>query len=200
MEALELYLNINEHLLNDRLPSQYFNQIFNEPTFKDYPFEMLHRLKDTKQSPKHHPEGDVWNHTMLVVDQAAGLKDKSKDQNVFMWGALLHDIGKPATTRMKKGRITAYDHDKAGEQLAVDFLSCFTEDKGFIGEVSKLVRWHMQILFVVNDLPFADVDAMKSQTDINEIALLGLCDRLGRTNVDLRAEEKNIQVFLEKCG
>jgi putative nucleotidyltransferase with HDIG domain len=49
---------------------------------------------------------------LLVVDEAAKRKAYSTDQRVFMWAALLHDIGKPASTRLRKGRITAYNHDK----------------------------------------------------------------------------------------
>lgn len=65
---------------------------------------MLHRLKGTEQSLLHHPEGDVWNHTLLVVDEAANVKNKSTDAAVFMWAALLHDIGKPDTTT-KPGKV-----------------------------------------------------------------------------------------------
>jgi hypothetical protein len=58
----------------------------------------------------------------------------------------------------------------------------------------------MQILFVVKDLPFGDIKTMKQQTDVNEVALLGLCDRLGRTGSDRRLEEDNIRQFLRKCN
>ncbi len=161
---------------------------------------MLHCLKDTNQSPKHHPEGNVWNHTLLVVDEAANVKSKSKNPRVFVWAALLHDIGKPATTKNHKGKITAYDHDKVGAKLTEEFLSQLTDEKDFIAAVTQLVRWHMQILFVVKDLPFGDIHTMKQSSDINEVALLGLCDRLGRTNVNKSAEENNIRLFLQKCS
>jgi len=58
----------------------------------------------------------------------------------------------------------------------------------------------MQILFVVNELPFADINGMKRNTDINEVALLGLCDRLGRTGYDRKKEEENIELFLKKSN
>jgi putative nucleotidyltransferase with HDIG domain len=87
------------------------------------------RLKKVPQSPKHHPEGNVWNHTMLVVDEAAGKKGQSKDPEAFMWAALLHDIGKADATNQKKGRITAYNHEKVGAEQAGEFLREFMEDK-----------------------------------------------------------------------
>ncbi len=58
----------------------------------------------------------------------------------------------------------------------------------------------MQILHVVKDMPFANIKVMKEETDINEVALLGFCDRMGRTNVEQAKEENNIKIFLQKCS
>ena len=195
-----LLLNeINNHILMDEQPSIFLNSIVNTKIFKEDPFYMLYKLKETEQSPVHHPEGNAWNHTLLVVDEAAKLRNKSMDEKVFMWAALLHDIGKAETTKNKKGKITAYNHESVGADLCVKFLQEFTRDKKFIKKVKGLVRWHMQILHVVKDMPFADVKSMREDTDINEIALLGFCDRMGRTNVDRQKEKNNIKIFLEKC-
>ena len=113
--------------------------------------------------------------------------------------AILHDIGKAVTTRRRKGRITAYDHDKSGAVLAHKFLSQFVQDQEFVEEVSQLIRYHMQILYVVKGLRFADIEGMKYHTDADEIALLGLCDRLGRTGSKRKEEEENIRLFLQAC-
>ena len=107
---------------------------------------------------------------MLVVDNAAKARDKSSHPQVLMWGALLHDIGKAPTTKIRNGRITSYDHDKVGEELSKEFLSQFTNDMDFIDSVSKLVRWHMQLLFVTKKLPFADIKSMLKDVPVNEIA------------------------------
>jgi putative nucleotidyltransferase with HDIG domain len=195
----DLFREMDTHLQKDEQPSQYFNSISEEPIFAEYPFFMLNKMKRTKQSPRHHPEGNVWNHTMLVVDMAAGMKSKSENPTVFLWAALLHDIGKPDTTQNRKGKITSYNHDKLGAELARDFLAEFTLDSDFIESVASLVRWHMQLLFVVNDLRFAEVKAMKQQVNLNEVALLGLCDRLGRLGADRQREESNVHTFLQKC-
>lgn len=187
------------HLIKDDQPSFYFIELSNTSIYDRYPFNMLTDMKKANQSPKHHPEGNVWNHTMLVLDEAAKVKEQSTDKRAFMWAALLHDIGKPGTTKMRKGRITAYDHDILGAELAGKFLHEFTDDEAFVTKVVSIIRWHMQILFVVNDLPFADIKAMKAQSDIREIALFGLCDRLGRLYPDRTAEENNIKRFLQIC-
>ncbi len=195
----ELFMVMDKHLLEDTKPSEYFEKLDETEFYSEYPFTMLSNLKNTQQSPTHHPEGNVWNHTMLVIDAAALTKMKSSDVRVFMWAALLHDIGKPDTTRNRKGKITSYDHDKLGAEMTIKFLEQFNEDKAFIEKVAALVRWHMQILFVVKSLPFADVKSMKEQTSVYDVALLGLCDRLGRLGADRKREEENIRIFLEIC-
>jgi len=194
-----IFKEMNYHLLYDDEPSKYLNSIAETPIFQEYPFQYLYKLKEAEQSPKYHPEGNVWNHTMLVVNHAAKRKNRSLNAEIFMWAALLHDIGKPDTTRNRKGKITSYDHEKLGATLTEIFLREFITDDKFIGEVSALVRWHMQILHVVKNLPFADIKTMKQQVNVNEVALLGLCDRLGRLGVNVREEENNISIFIKKC-
>lgn len=193
-----IFNEIQVHLMMDQRPSLYLADLSKKPLFEKYPMNMLKKLEETDQSPRHHPEGNVWNHTMLVVDEAAKVKDESHNKRVFMWAALLHDIGKPDTTKIRKGKITSYDHDKLGAELSKKFLFEYTDDKVFIDEIAELVRWHMQILFVVNNLPFADVRTMKNKVDINEVALLGFCDRMGRLNANRAEEESNIKKFIEK--
>lgn len=199
-ENKEFFLyEINNHLLMDEKPSEYFNGILEVPIFKKHPFIFLHNLKNAEQSHIHHPEGNAWKHTMLVIDNAASEKHKSKNDKVFMWAALLHDIGKPPTTKVRKGKITSYDHENVGANLAKEFLEEFTTDKEFIEEVCVLIRWHMQILHVVKNLPFANIKKMKEEADVNEVALLGYCDRMGRKNPDIEKEKENIALFLKKC-
>jgi len=195
----DLFKIIDNHLLYDDVPSIFLSQLYSRPEFEIYPYNMLQKLQSTNQSPIHHPEGNVWNHTLLVVDQAAKRKSESKDAKVFMWAAFLHDIGKPPTTRIRKGKITSYDHDKVGAELAKDFLSEFTDNIPLIENVCSLIKYHMQILFVINDLPFANVNEIKQNSDIKELALLGLCDRLGRTGANQNTEMDNMRLFIQKC-
>lgn len=201
MGPQSLFHELDSHLLKDGKPSDYLRSLLDSEAFRGHPFHMLSDLVKVEQSPEHHPEGNVWNHTLLVVDNAARYKEQSSDSRVFMWAALLHDIGKAPTTKLRKGRITSYDHDKEGERMSREFLACFHCPEDFIQKVSRLVRWHMQILFVVKGLPFAEIAKMKSQVPLEEVALLGLCDRLGRGHpVDEAKERENIRVFLEKTG
>jgi len=197
--AAQLFSVLEEQLLGDEAPSAAIRTLLKTYEFHSYPFSMLQKLDDTPQSPAHHPEGNVWNHTLLVVDEAAKRKEESCDARAFMWAALLHDIGKPATTRNRNGRITAFDHDKVGAELTREFLSAVLDDQRFIEKVANLVKYHMQLLYVVNDLPYKDIDGMKRHCDIREIALLGLCDRLGRIGAHRETEEAQVQLFMKLC-
>jgi tRNA nucleotidyltransferase (CCA-adding enzyme) len=160
MADIKLFDEIEKIIMEDDKPSIKLNKLVDEGKLNSYPFRMLEDLIKTEQSITHHPEGNVWNHTLMVVDEAAKRKNLSQEPRVFMWAALLHDIGKAPTTKLRKGKITSYDHDKVGQKLCIDFLREFTDDEEFILRVSILVRWHMQILFVVKELPFADIKSM----------------------------------------
>lgn len=202
MNPKEYFDEFDKHLLEDNKPSQYFEGLLRQGVLdKMPPFTLLGALAKTPQSLQHHPEGNVWNHTMLVLDRAAKHKQESGNARVFMWAALLHDLGKPDTTRNRKGKITSYDHDKLGAKLVRQFLAPLTEDQEFIEQVANMVRWHMQTLFVAKNLPFAEVDNMLQQVRLEEVALLSLCDRLGRgkmTRAKEEEERKGIESFIKK--
>ena len=194
-----LFEEIQAHLLKDNAPSDYLNHISSEKMFAEYPFSKLNQLKDVAQSPTHHPEGSVWNHTMMVIDEAAKNRVKSSNTKAFMWAALLHDIGKADTTKNHKGKITSYNHEKVGADQAEDFLREFMNDEELIRRIVSLIRWHMQILFVIKSMQFADIESMLKETELEEIALLGFCDRMGRSNADKNAEIENLKRFKQKC-
>lgn len=193
-----VFQQIEEHLLKDETPSLYLKELAKEPIFKEAPFAMLYRMEQTEQSPEHHSEGNVWIHTCMVVDEAAKVKEQSSDRRVFMWAAFLHDLGKPDTTRVRKGKITAYNHDQVGTTLAKKFLEFFGEEDEFITKVCALIKYHMHILYVVKDLSFGNPGMLKTETDPKEVALLGWCDRMGRGGADPLQEKKNIELFYSK--
>lgn len=200
MTLKELYLELEAHLMADERPSEYLEKAGESYLFSQYPFELLNRMKETKQSPKYHPEGNVWVHTLMVVNEAAKRREYSRNPKVLMWAALLHDIGKPAVTRCRRGKITSYNHDTEGEKLARRFLTAFTRDETFIREVCLMVRYHMQILYVSKGMAYAQPDKMKGCVAPREAALLGFCDRMGRLGVDTEKETENIRAFLRACG
>ena len=192
MNRKELFNELNEILLKSNKPSDDFKRLILEGKFNKYPLNKISMLQNIDQNLKYHPEGNVLNHIFLVIDNASKYKELSKDQKVFMWSALLHDIGKLTTTKIRKGKITSYNHDIEGEAISLKILNELNDDIEFNKKVSKLVRYHMQPLFYDKNLPFFSPNQLFEETDYIEVALLSLCDRLGRGNMDKdkEAEEK----------
>lgn len=203
METLELINEIEQHLLKDKKPSIFLNELMNKGLLKRSPIDVLSALERLPQEEKHHPEGSVWNHTLMVVDEAAKYKDLSSDARAFMWTALFHDIGKEKTTLKRNGRWTAYDHDRVGAEMARRLLREISDDENFNEKVINLVKYHMHYLYVSKRLPFADVAAMVENTNIVDIALLSLCDRLGRGELTKEKKQEileGINEFIKKVS
>ncbi len=81
-------------------------------------------LDGCPQEHEWHPEGDVWVHTLQVVDQARSrIDDLPRPQQLaMMLGAVCHDLGKPATTKFSDGRIRSLDHEEQGVAPAMSML------------------------------------------------------------------------------
>ena len=81
-------------------------------------------LYDCPQDAEWHPEGDVWTHTLMVIDEARkrnGDLDRARLATIML-GAVCHDLGKPATTAMIDGRVRSPGHEAAGVPLATAIL------------------------------------------------------------------------------
>jgi tRNA nucleotidyltransferase (CCA-adding enzyme) len=84
----------------------------------------LEALVGCPQEPEWHPEGDVWVHTLMVVDEARRrIDDLDRGRaSAIMLGAICHDLGKPATTAVIDGRIRSPGHEEGGVAPATVFL------------------------------------------------------------------------------
>ena len=87
-------------------------------------FPPLEALRGVPQDPRWHPEGDVFVHTAMVVDEARriGAALPAPERETLQWAALCHDLGKPATTQSEAGRIRSLRHDQVGARIARDWL------------------------------------------------------------------------------
>jgi tRNA nucleotidyltransferase (CCA-adding enzyme) len=84
----------------------------------------VHALIDCPQEPEWHPEGDVWIHTLMVIDEARqrnGDLDRARLATVML-AAVCHDLGKPLTTAVIDGRIRSLGHEEAGVEPATRLL------------------------------------------------------------------------------
>jgi tRNA nucleotidyltransferase (CCA-adding enzyme) len=107
-------------------------------------FPELEALVGVPQDPEWHPEGTVWEHTLLVVDEAAKLKSgDSLNDLVLLLGALCHDLGKPATTIEEGGRIRSPCHEAAGVPITESFLGRLRAPHDIVRKVAALVDNHL---------------------------------------------------------
>ena len=134
---------LKKALLKAEKPSVFFGSL-RAMNQLDTWFPELKQLIGLEQDPVFHPEGDVWIHTMEVVDRAAKFREEVSDPYGFMLLALTHDLGKIVTTEEIKGRIHAYEHEKLGMPLVEIFMKRITSEKAVMEYVSNMVPLHMR--------------------------------------------------------
>jgi tRNA nucleotidyltransferase (CCA-adding enzyme) len=150
----------------------------------------LRPLVGCPQEPEWHPEGDVWVHTLLVVDAARRLiadLDRGRAAAVML-GAVCHDLGKPATTAMIDGRIRSLGHEEAGVAPAAAFLDRLHVQSigGFDvrATVLGMVAHHLKPgAFVRSDARAGDgaFRRLALKVDLELLARVAKADCLGRT-------------------
>ena len=115
LPAERLWGEIEKLLLRARKPSIGF-ALAQELGIVERLFPELDALVGCSQEAAWHPEGDVWVHTLLVIDEArARIDDLEYPRQVaVMLGAVCHDLGKPLTTAFIDGRIRSLDHEEEG--------------------------------------------------------------------------------------
>lgn len=153
-------------------------------------FPELAALEGCEQEPEWHPEGDVWVHTLIVVDQArTRIDDLDRPRQVtVMLGAVCHDLGKPSTTAFIDGRIRSIDHEQAGVEPAaavLDRLNVHSMD-GFDvrRQVLGIVAHHLKPgMFRQSPTPVSDgaFRRLAQKVDLELLARVAKSDCLGRT-------------------
>jgi tRNA nucleotidyltransferase (CCA-adding enzyme) len=156
----------------------------------DQLFPELKALVGCQQEPEWHPEGDVWVHTLMVIDQARRRIDDldHADQLIVMLGAVTHDFGKPATTAWIDGRIRSLNHEEEGVAPATAFLdrlNIHTFDGNDVRtQVLGLVAHHLKpgMLYKVREtLTDGAFRRLAQKANLELLARLAKSDCLGRT-------------------
>lgn len=111
-----------------------------------YVLPEVEAMRGVSQPPQHHPEGDVFVHTALVLDNVPPSNDLPvEDQEDLLLGALLHDVAKPATRSVAPdGRIRFHGHESQGADVATALLERLKLPRKRIERVVELVGTHMQ--------------------------------------------------------
>lgn len=176
-------------------------------------FPVLEELKTTPQDLYFHGEGDVWTHTKMVCNELLNLKDYKKsserDKFVMFYSALLHDISKPACTKIEDdGRISSAGHSKRG---SVD-----TRILLWKAEVPFQIREDIVNIIATHQVPFfafADKPKMGSnkplrtpeyianklswELPLNLLITVATADMLGRFYPEKQNSLDDIELFKE---
>ena len=93
---------------------------------------------------EHHRHKDVYDHTLIVLEQAMALEDEGPDLTLRL-AALLHDIGKPRTRRFEKdGRVSFHHHEVVGAKMTKKRMTALKYSNELVKDVSRLVELHLR--------------------------------------------------------
>ena len=137
-------------------------------------------LKGTPQSPDYHPEGDVFNHTLLLL----GHLEASSE--TLAYGCLLHDVAKPVCFRQEAERITFYGHTEKGAVMAKDILKRLKRGRATWERVAYLVRNHLR---------HVQAPQMRLNTLKRFLREEGIDELLELTRVDALASNGDLQYY-----
>jgi tRNA nucleotidyltransferase (CCA-adding enzyme) len=179
-------------LLKSRKPSIGFDFLRETGLLRFFP--EIAAMVDVPQESEWHPEGDVYVHTMMVLDEAAVLRRGDRDDDLaLLFGALCHDVGKPSTTEVIDGRITSREHDVKGAPIAEALLERLRAPRELTKKVRALVRYHLSPAFFHRDHASArayrrlarDLAAAEVRPDL--LLRVAEADHFGRTTEDALA-------------
>lgn len=149
-----------------------FVKMLDELLIVDKIFGNIDALKEIKQNPKWHPEGDVWTHTIRVVDTLA------TDDFVLNMAGLFHDFGKLITTERKKdGTLGSLGHEGDSVELAKPILRKLKLTNDEIKDILWLIENHMRIKFFLDMKKSKRVALVKDQR-IDKLVDLSIADSM----------------------
>lgn len=176
LSAERVMVEFEKLLLKAKKPSIGLRFLHDAGWLKHFP--ELFNLVGCPHNPEHHPEGDAWEHTLITLDNGATVRDWIPEEwkLPFMFGCLLHDVGKPETTDHET--FTAYGHDKASEPLAREFMRRLTTEKDIVAQICALARNHMQPYFLNSGKAKASAwRRLHNKCRLDVLGWLSLCDK-----------------------
>ena len=141
----------------------------------------ISRMKGVEQPPEFHPEGNVFVHTLLLLE-----KLPQPCSAALAWGALLHDVGKPPTFRRAPDRIRFDDHVSVGVKIAESICQRLRFSNDETEQVLALVDNHMR---------FGDVERMKTSTFKKFVRLPNFDQHLELHRLDAASASGNMRLY-----
>ena len=191
-----IFGELEKALLKAERPSVFFREMSRMEQMTLW-FPEVEQLKGIGQNPLYHPEGDVYIHSMQVLDRAALYREQAKDPVGFMLSALVHDFGKITATRMTEKGIQAIGHETEGLPLVETFIRRLTNEAGLRKYVLNMTRLHMRPNRLAADHARLQATNRMFDESVDPVGLLLLarCDRsLRQRTEEIREEE----AFLEE--
>src|SRR5271168_531882 len=142
------------------------------------------RMKGVEQPPQFHPEGDVWTHTLLMLEQL-----KAGSTPTLAWGVLLHDVGKPPTFAPPSGpdgRIRFDQHVEVGTRMAEEICRRLRFSNEDTEQIAALVANHLR---------FKDVPQMKPATLKRFVRLDRFDEHLELHRLDCSSSHGNLENY-----
>lgn len=139
------------------------------------------RMKGVQQPPQFHPEGDVWIHTLMLLEQL-----EPGSSRTLAWGALLHDVGKPPTYREAPDRIRFDGHVEVGVAIGADICRRYRFSNDETQQILALIEHHMR---------FADAPRMKASTIKRFFQLDNFPEHLALHRMDCMAAHRNLDTY-----
>lgn len=141
----------------------------------------VEKMKGVQQPPEYHPEGDVWVHTLGLLE-----KLEPGSSRTLAWGSLLHDVGKPPTFRVAPDRIRFDGHVEVGVAMARDICHRLHMSNGDTEQIVALVNNHMK---------FADTPRMKESTLKRFMRLPRFDEHLALHRLDCLSSHANLSLY-----
>jgi poly(A) polymerase len=158
-------------------------------------------MKGVEQSLDYHPEGDVFQHTMLLLSQL------ESPTETLAYGCLLHDVAKPLCLRREGDRLTFYGHTEKGAEIAEEILKRLKRSRATWERVAYLVHNHLRHTQAPN-MRLSTLKRFLGEEGIDELLELTRIDALSsngdlqyydfckQKQAELRVEEIHPEPFL----
>jgi poly(A) polymerase len=156
-------------------------ELLDETALLDEVLPEIARMKGVAQPAQYHPEGDVWTHVLLVLEQLAAGASMT-----LAWGALLHDVGKPPTFRVAPDRIRFDGHVEVGVAMGAEICRRFRFSNDETRQILALIENHMR---------FADTERMKASTLKRFFRLDNFAEHLALHRMDCMAASRNLDHY-----
>lgn len=192
---------LSKALLKADRPSLFFETL-KEMNQLDFWFPEVKILMNIEQNPKYHAEGNVWVHTMMVLDNAAYYLKQGVicEPLPFMMSALCHDFGKAVSTEIINGEIHSYEHELTGLPIVLKFLNRLTNEKKLLSYVRNMTLLHMRpVTLAKNKSKIKKTNALFDESVCpSDLIYLSVSDHNGRILNNGEEEADYLQFLLER--